>query len=174
MLKASSALVKEGGYAATGIDSLMQAAGVTSGAFYSHFASKNELFIALIEQELLNTRELWTSNPHTDVEQWLDFELERYLNLRHVRHPEGGCMLPSLSAEIARADVSVKEIYAEEMLKGITLLTQHLGTEERAWAFVCQMVGAILLARAMPNQATQKTIIESSKQFLRATLVNAK
>ncbi|HSY28818.1 MAG TPA: TetR/AcrR family transcriptional regulator, partial [Burkholderiaceae bacterium] len=47
LLNVSSALIKEGGYAATGIDSLMQAAGVTSGAFYSHFASKKELFGAL-------------------------------------------------------------------------------------------------------------------------------
>jgi TetR/AcrR family transcriptional repressor of nem operon len=173
LLKASSALVKQGGYAATGIDSLMQAAGVTSGAFYSHFASKNELLKALIEQELFNTRELWTSNPHTDFAPWLDFELDRYLNLRHVRHPDAGCMLPSLGAEIARADVSVKEIYAEEMLKGVSLLTQRLGSEQRAWAFMSQMVGAILLARAMPNEAAQKTIIESSKQFLRDALLAA-
>jgi TetR/AcrR family transcriptional repressor of nem operon len=170
LLNVSSALIKEGGYAATGIDSLMQAAGVTSGAFYSHFASKKELFGALIAQELFISREQWAKNPHASAEYWLSYELDRYLNLRHVRHPDAGCILPTLGAEIARADSSVKEIYEEEMLKGVAILTQRLGSEERAWAMICQMVGAMLLARAMPTEAGQIAILESSKHFLRGAL----
>jgi len=166
LLKVSGALIKEGGYAATGIDSLMQAAGVTSGAFYSHFSSKTELLKALVEHELFNSRALWAEKPDASVEEWLEFELDRYLNMRHVRHPEAGCMLPALGAEIARSDVAVKEIYEQEMLKVVAVLAQRLGCDERAWAFICQMVGAMLLARAMPTAAGQKTIIESSKHFL--------
>jgi TetR/AcrR family transcriptional repressor of nem operon len=174
LLNVSSALIKEGGYAATGIDSLMQAAGVTSGAFYSHFASKKELFGALIAQELFISREQWAENPHSSAEDWLSYELDRYLTLRHVRHPDAGCILPTLGAEIARADASVKEIYEEEMLKGVAILTQRLGSEERAWAMICQMVGAMLLARAMPTEAGQTAILESSKHFLRGALSAAR
>lgn len=174
LLNVSSALIKEGGYAATGIDSLMQAAGVTSGAFYSHFASKKELFGALIAQELFISREQWAENPHSGAEDWLNYELDRYLNLRHVRHPDAGCILPTLGAEIARADTSVKEIYEEEMLKGVAILAQRLGSEEQAWAMICQMVGAMLLARAMPTEAGQSAILESSKRFLRDTLSTAR
>ncbi len=170
LLKVSGALIKEGGFAATGIDSLMQAAGVTSGAFYSHFASKTELLQALVEQELFNSRALWAEKPDASVEEWLDFELHRYLNLRHVRHPEAGCMLPALGAEIARADLTVKKVYEQEMLKVVALLTQRLGNEEHAWAFICQMVGALLLARAMPGEAGQKAILEASKRFLHDAL----
>jgi TetR/AcrR family transcriptional repressor of nem operon len=170
LLAISGAALKQGGFAATGVDALMQAAGVTSGAFYSHFASKNDLLKAVITQELTNSREGWLRNPHTDAEKWLDFELERYLNLRHVRHPEAGCMLPSLGAEIARAEDAVKDLFAEEMQKGVAILAERLGSDERAWAFTCQLVGAVLMARAMPDKASQTAIIEASKSFLRAAL----
>ncbi len=170
LLAVSSSLIKQGGYAATGIDALMGAAGVTSGAFYSHFASKGELLKALIGHELAISREGWQHNPHADAADWLEFELERYLNLSHIRHPESGCMLPSLGAEIGRADKEVKALFEEEMRKGVAILAERTGNEASAWAFICQLVGAVLMARAMPDKASQAMVIESSKSFLRAAL----
>ena len=48
LLRSSGALIKEGGFSATGIDAIAQTAGVTSGAMYSHFSSKSDLFLSLI------------------------------------------------------------------------------------------------------------------------------
>lgn len=170
LLKTSGGLVKKSGFAATGVDALMQAAGVTSGAFYSHFSSKTDLLKALIESELLASREMWAGNPHESAEEWTDFELDRYLNLGHVKHPEAGCVLPTLAAEIARADSSVKELYEKELMKGQEILAKRVGSDDLAWAFLCQLVGAILMARAMPSVAMQRTIIEASKRFLKDAL----
>lgn len=170
LLKASGALAKKGGFAATGVDALMQAAGVTSGTFYSHFSSKSDLLKALIENELQISRDMWAGNPHETVEEWITFELVRYLNLSHVKHPEAGCILPSLGAEIARSDKSVKELYEREMLKGTEILSKKLGSEDLAWAFVSQLVGSLVLARAMSTEESQKAIIESSKRFLKRTV----
>lgn len=167
LLKSSGGLVKKGGFAATGVDALMQAAGVTSGAFYSHFSSKTDLLKALIQSELLASREMWAGNPHETAEEWIDFELDRYLNLAHIKHPEAGCALPPLAAEIARADASVREIYEKELLKGQQILATRMGSEDLAWAFICQLVGAILVARAMPDETMQRTVIEASKRFLK-------
>jgi len=167
LLNVSGALVKDKGFAATGVDALMQASGVTSGAFYSHFGSKGDLLKALIESELTASRQMWAGNPHETAEDWIEFELDRYLSMSHVRHPEAGCVLPSIGAEIARADKSVKELYETELLKGHEVLTRRLGNGDLAWAFLCQLVGAILLARAMPGGKAQKAILESSKRFLK-------
>lgn len=167
LLKASGNLVKKSGFAATGVDALMQAAGVTSGAFYSHFSSKTDLLKALIESELLASRQMWAGNPHETAEEWISFELDRYLSLAHVKHPEAGCVLPSLAAEIARADSTVRELYEKELLKGQEILARRVGSDDLAWAFICQLVGAILMARAMPSEAMQRTIIEASKRFLK-------
>lgn len=167
LLKASGALVKDRGFAASGVDALTEAAGVTSGAFYSHFASKNDLLKALIESELQSSREMWAGNPHQTAEDWIGFELDRYLSMSHVRHPEAGCVLPALGAEIARASEEVRAACAQELARGIEILEQRLGSQDLAWAFLCQMVGAILMARTMPNQKSQRAVIESSKRFLR-------
>ncbi|WP_334188003.1 TetR/AcrR family transcriptional regulator [Noviherbaspirillum sp.] len=167
LLKASGAVVKANGFAATGVDALMQAAGVTSGAFYSHFSSKSDLLKALIESELLASREMWAGNPHETAEEWLSFELDRYLSFSHVRHAGAGCILPSLAAEISRADDSVRDLFEKELLKGQQVLATRLRSEELAWAFLCQLVGAILMARAMPSETMQRSIIESSKHFLK-------
>jgi TetR/AcrR family transcriptional regulator, transcriptional repressor for nem operon len=167
LLKTSGGMIKKRGYAATGVDALMQAAGVTSGAFYSHFSSKTDLLKALIESELLASRDMLAGNPHETAEEWIGFELDRYLNLGHVKHPEAGCVLPSLAAEISRADTSVRELYEQEMLKGHEVLAKRLGSDELAWAFICQLVGAILVARAMPGEAMQRTIVDASKRFVK-------
>jgi AcrR family transcriptional regulator len=167
LIEASSALIKQGGYAATGVDKLMEGAGMTSGAFYSHFGSKAELLAALIPYELQLSRDAWQNNPHTEPAAWLEFELERYLNLKHVRHPEAGCMLPSLGAEIARADAVTRKMFEDEMNKGAAVLEAKLGSATLAWAFICQLAGAILIARAMPSRETQFAILESGKLLLR-------
>lgn len=167
LLKASGALVKQRGFAATGVDALMQAAGVTSGAFYSHFSSKSELLKALVESELQASREMWAGNPHETAEDWLNFELDRYLNMGHVRHPDAGCVLPSLGAEIARADMPVRELFETELRKGQEGLAQRLGSDDLAWAFLCQLVGAMLIARALPDESSQRAVIDASKRFLK-------
>ena len=171
LIHASSALIKQHGYAATGVDKLMEASGVTSGAFYSHFGSKSELLQALIPYELQLSRDGWKSNPHTEPAAWLEFEMERYLNLKHARHPEAGCMLPSLGAEIARADDATRKVFQEEMERGVAMLEEKLGSVELAWAFICQLVGAILMARAMPTKAGQLAVLKSSKLFLAQSLL---
>ena len=170
LLQTTGALVKESGFATTGVDALMQAAGVTSGTFYSHFSSKTDLLKALIENELQISRDMWAGNPHESAEEWIDFELDRYLSLSHVKHPQSGCVLPALGAEIARADPDVKLLYAQELRKGTKILAKRLGSESLAWAFICQLVGALVMARAMPTEAGQKMVIESSKQFLKRAI----
>lgn len=174
LLKASGALAKTAGFAATGVDALMQSAGVTSGAFYSHFASKSDLLKALIENELAASRAMWAGNPHESAEEWIDFELNRYLSPSHVRHPEAGCILPPLAAEIARSDKPIKALYEKELRKGVAILAKRLGSEDLAWAFICQLVGAVLMARAMPTEKGQTMVIESSKRFLKDSLARAK
>ncbi|ANJ75689.1 TetR/AcrR family transcriptional regulator [Ralstonia insidiosa] len=166
LLKATARKVKISGFAATGVDALAQAAGMTSGAFYSHFGSKSDWLKALIESELAASREMWAGNPHDTAQDWLRFELDRYLNLAHVKHPEAGCAVPGLAAEIARADNSVRALYQEEMRKGHAVLAQRLGDDDAAWAMIAQLVGAIHIARAMPDEAMQQVVIEASKRFL--------
>lgn len=170
LLVISGQLAKKNGFSATGVDGFMQAAGVTSGAFYSHFSSKNDLFKALIENELQNSIQMWQDNPHQDLTAWIDFEIERYLSLEHVQKAEHGCILPALATEVARAEDDIKSIYQQELMRGQQLFAQHLANEALAWGFMSQLVGAILLARSISDLEIQKSILKSSQYFIHQAL----
>lgn len=170
LLKISAQLAKKQGFANTGVDSFMQAAQMTSGAFYSHFSSKNELFEALIESELQHSFQAWQANPHEKLSDWIDFELDRYLAFSHVQRPDHGCAIPALATEVARSSESTKQCFQQEMLRGHALFTQHLGSETQAWAVLCQLVGAIVMARSMADEHLQHEILNSSKWMIKNML----
>ncbi|MEG0343502.1 MAG: TetR/AcrR family transcriptional regulator [Acinetobacter sp.] len=173
LLDISGQLAKRNGFNATGVDGFMKAAGVTSGAFYSHFSSKNDLFKALIENELQHSIQMWQDNPYDEPAQWIDFELNRYLALSHVEQPERGCALPSLASEIARSDDEIKQAYQNELIRGQKIFLKHLDSEETAWAVMCQLVGAILMARSIADDALKVTILESSKKSINAFIAHS-
>lgn len=166
LLQACGALIKERGFSATGVDGMAQAAGVTSGAFYSHFASKSELLKALIAYELQHSTELWAGKLDASFDQWLAYVMNHYLSLDHVKHAASGCVLPALGAEVARADPSVKAVFAHELQHGIDALAARLGSQQLATAVISQLVGALVLARAMPTRQGQQRVLDASKAVL--------
>lgn len=170
LLNISGQLAKKNGFANTGVDSFMNAAQMTSGAFYSHFSSKQDLFKALIEAELQKSLLDWQDNPHEDLAEWIDFELERYLAISHVQRADHGCILPALSSEVARSDDEIKQLYQSELIRGHALFVKHLGREDLAWAVMCQLVGAILMARTVADDMLKIMILNSSKWMIRQSL----
>lgn len=62
LLQTASKLFAELGYARTTTAQLAQAAGVTEPIIYRHFASKRDLFVALVEQTGQRTLELWNES----------------------------------------------------------------------------------------------------------------
>lgn len=170
LLNISGQLAKKNGFANTGVDSFMKAAQMTSGAFYSHFSSKQDLFKALIEAELQKSLLDWQENPHEDLAAWIDFELERYLAISHVQRADQGCILPALSSEVARSDDEIKRLYQSELIRGHALFVKHLGREDLAWAVMCQLVGAILMARTVADDMVKIMILNSSKWMIRQSL----
>lgn len=166
LLNITGQIAKKNGFAATGVDGFMKAAGVTSGAFYSHFSSKQELLKALIEHELQHSFDMWQNNPHDNAQDWIEFELDRYLTPSHLEHPEQGCVLPTLATEVARADDTIKQAYEKELLRGHALFSAHLASEEKAWAMMSQLVGTVLIARAMHDPELQKSILQANKMII--------
>jgi len=170
LLNISGQLAKKNGFNATGVDSFMKAAGVTSGAFYSHFSSKNHLFKALIKNELQNSIQMWQDNPHEHPADWIDFELNRYLALSHVEQPEQGCVIPALASEIARSDDEIKQLYQQELIRGHQIFLKYFKNEEIAWAVISQLVGAILISRSIHDHSLKVIILQSSKKNIKNML----
>jgi AcrR family transcriptional regulator len=168
LLKQAGALAKREGFANTGVDAMTAAAGLTAGAFYAHFGSKSEMLEALIEQELEASLAMFERAECVGLDQLV----AGYLSLAHVEHPEAGCCLPALSAEIARAAEPARRTFERSVKKLQALLAERLGDSDRAWALLTQAVGAVMLARALPTRTTRKSLLDGvRRQILSA--VNA-
>lgn len=172
LLDSSRALAKRQGFASTGVDALMQAVGLSGGAFYGHFGSKAELFAALVEQELEHsTRMLAGADAGSDARAAPDGRarlarsLKRYLSSAHAQQPEAGCALPALGAEIARAEPAVRA----GVERSLGLLQRRWadaldGDDDTAWALLSQCVGALVLARAVESERTRREILAANRR----------
>ncbi|ORW95555.1 hypothetical protein AWB92_10210 [Mycobacterium sp. IEC1808] len=168
LLRAGTRSMKVAGFNGIGVDGLAAAADVTSGAFYSNFANKEAMLEAIIEaavgEPFLSDTE---SASKTECRAKLKNFLAEYLSTYHVENPGDGCVMPTLSADVARAGVSTREAYEHK----ITALAQRVADvldgadrERRAWSVVALMVGAVSISRAMADPATQADVIDAASE----------
>jgi len=160
-------LAKKRGFAAAGVDDLAAAAGVTSGSVYKHFVGKSELLSAIITAELGRSAARFAAVPAGDHTR-LDKALAAYLSGEHVARPEAGCALPSLAADVARADPDVRRAFEKGLLMVHAEVKRHVHSGDAAWALIAQSVGAVMLARAMQDDAKRRKVLAAVKRNARA------
>jgi TetR/AcrR family transcriptional repressor of nem operon len=173
LLNLSSAISKERGFDSMSVDTLMAAAGLTGGAFYAHFKSKEELFVEVIGRELARSLEMLSPEEGQTPVEWLSKIFDNYLNTGHVRHPESGCVVPSLGPEIARAEPEVKKLYEAAMIAVKERWTEVVVDPNVAWAVICQLIGTIVVARAMSSRRVMEEIVNASRMQLERTIATS-
>lgn len=171
IVKNAGAVAKKKGFQATGVDDLIKASGLTSGAFYKHFASKDELLQSVIRHEMGRTKALFFDGQEEDEKVTLSDIAKQYLSVLHVAHPESGCMLPSLTAEVARADDASRDHFENGLLELHQFLSS-ISNPQTAWAALSMSMGAISIARASTNESTQKAILSACVAQLKAMDTN--
>lgn len=162
LLDKSAALAKKKGFGTTGVDALMAEAGMTSGAFYSHFKSKPDMLKALLEKEMARTGAMMDC-PDTEA---LLKAMRRYLSMEHMASPETGCVIPSLGAEISRADAATRSAFEQGLVHLKTRIQEKLPSEGDAWAAISMAVGAIMIARGMVDPKTQQDILGAAADHI--------
>lgn len=161
LVKSSAALAKQGGFTTTGVDALMKAIGLSGGAFYAHFASKEALFAEIVSHELAASLERMQCQNAEELKK----RLAEYLSLEHVKNIESGCPLPALGDELIRAGDGCRGQVQQGLLKWQENWANVAG-EENAWAAISQCVGALLLARMFDQSEAQKKVLNASKNLL--------
>lgn len=130
------------GHAGTNIDDIMLAAGLTRGAFYAHFTSKDDLFAEAIRtgQGLLG--QLRGGEPPA--------VLKAYLDKANLAVTAQGCTLSALPGDAARAPLAARLAYANVLYAAIAELARGKPRKLDADATVVAIlaVGAVTLARA--------------------------
>jgi AcrR family transcriptional regulator len=164
ILQAAALLFREKGYAATGLDELMARAGLTSGAFYAHFQSKQQLLELTIDEMLQRSREILLKGTEAlEGDEFLDVLLENYVSEAHRDRPGQGCPLPSLAAELYRESKDSPEKIAAHLnhLVDIMMKKQNELSRQAALLLLSEAVGAVLLSRMVKGEALSAEILEA-------------
>ena len=160
ILEEAAKLFKSKGFDGAGVDSVMQAAGLTHGGFYAHFDSKSALMAETVALSAEKSRQAWLDGlDELTPDQRVQTLLMRYLNAPHCQDPthEAACPFAAMGADIARADDKVRETGAEELAALLSGLTGALddAEDERAAdlaaGFLAAAVGGVMLARILPE-----------------------
>jgi AcrR family transcriptional regulator len=163
LVQAAARTLKTSGFNGVGVDGMAAAAGVTSGAFYSNFPNKTAMLEAVIEAGLgepfLSDTDSMT--PAEGRARLIAF-LQEYISTDHSLDPAEGCVMPALSADVARAQPAVKDAYQRKMIALIDRISELLDGEQsdrrrRAWSIVALMVGSIVIARGMPERSESRS-----------------
>src|SRR5262249_2927526 len=103
VLAEAAAAIRESGPDGIGVAAIMAKAGITHGAFYAHFQSKDDLVAQAISRMFEESSEKFLRRTENlPAAAALANYLDMYLSTRHRDAPQSGCPLPSLSGEVAR------------------------------------------------------------------------
>ena len=153
VVDAASVLFRERGIEGAGVAEVMKAAGLTHGGFYNHFSSKEALTLEALEQAF---REMSDERARAPT---LKTMLKGYLSEGARRNPGKACPAAGLAGDVSRQPQAVKARFAlgvEEILASLSeRLVEEAGAPEgaartRAIDLLTRMVGAVVLARAVP------------------------
>ncbi len=170
IVEATSRGFRKYGYDGIGVDGLAKAAGVTSGAFYSHLGSKGGAFNIALEvglDEVIDTLPKVQSENGTD---WVKEFAEYYLGKTHRNDLECGCAMATLTSEVVRSDVEIHNLYEKKMTIIVDLVARGLaGNSEqdrraRAWSMLGVLIGGINVVRALKSAKLSEEVAGSIKQ----------
>jgi TetR/AcrR family transcriptional repressor of nem operon len=169
ILEQAARLFRVRGFSGVSVSEIMKATGLTHGAFYNHFESKDALMVECIahasEQSLQHLGQAQQS-----PRQMLDY-VQLYLSGAHRDAPGEGCVMAALAGEIAREPV-VKACFTAHFKGMLTRLSAHFpwaskrSARRDAIRMISSMVGAVILARALDDSDLSDEILrEVAAQF---------
>ena len=170
IVNAASLAIRRSGYAGTGVADIMKEAGLTHGAFYAHFESREAMLAEAADRagaasNAAASRLLATVPP----EDALRTLIEAYLSTAHIKGIETGCPVSALGSEMPRQSPEVRRAATLRIKEMIDLVARQMpdwgqpAAHERALVTVATMVGTLVLARAVDES-------NLSEQFSRAAI----
>jgi len=163
-----------------GVANVMAKAGLTHGAFYAHFKSKDALIDETIKEMALAARGKFdTVSADLGPSDALRTYVEFYLSARHRDNTQTSCPLPWLAGDIARLGAPSRKRYGAS-LAGLTEILalrlralEHADADAAASSVVAELVGALALSRAVADREQSDLILSRSRQSILARLALA-
>jgi TetR/AcrR family transcriptional repressor of nem operon len=173
ILTAAARLFRERGVSATGVDSITEDAGLTHGAVYSHFGSKEAIAAEAIRLALQGSKRLWRRlAERKGGEKAFPAIVAEYLSRDHRDAVGQGCVVAALGGEIARQPQSVRDAFTAELKDVLEFLAELMSGDdparryEDAIAAFASMAGALILARAVSDETLSDLILKTTAKRL--------
>jgi TetR/AcrR family transcriptional regulator, transcriptional repressor for nem operon len=167
IIDVASRQFREHGVAAVGLAGIMTDAGLTNGAFYAHFGSKEDL----VREVLCSAgkpNEMWQAATKSGA--GLASTIRGYLSSAHRDNPGRGCPTSALVAEIARHPKATRDAFTGKVAGIIELIAGELNSRtererrQKAVAVYGLMVGTLQLARAVNDKRLSEEILQSGAE----------
>lgn len=174
VINVASRLFREHGFDGIGLKDLMKGAGLTQGAFYKQFASKDDLSARAATRALENALDRWKGAAEDNPQDPLGEVLAFYLSMEHRAKRKDGCPVAALGSDAARQGVDLKASFEAGIEEQLELLGSWIGDthrdqfSNRAMAILSTMVGAVILARAVNNTDLARGFLDTAAEQVRA------
>ncbi len=173
IVKDASRRVRAEGLTGAAVATVMRDTGLTHGGFYKHFESKDELLVESLHEafrEIIdNLARVAEKSPAGEA--WKTI-VKTYLSLEYCDRVETGCPMAALAPELARVDRKMKPRVVAELVNYKARLTPFMPgrrTEDKERAFFVifsTMIGAIQIARLLPDSAMREKVLGNAREFL--------
>jgi len=166
MLESAARRFKSDGLDGAGIATLVADAGLTNGAFYGHFASKDDLIASVVAQQLAEQTATVAALPPGP--ESVEMFVGAYLSPAHRDDVAGGCPNAALLDEIGRRDDAIRDAYTDGVRGLIAAIAQHLeagderDAQDRAIALFTLVVGSLQTARAVTDRELADRILTTA------------
>src|SRR5215212_7176167 len=153
ILEAAGRRFKQDGIDGAGVAAVMSDAGLTNGAFYAHFASKEDLVAHVLAEQLRAQRQAFDARPSDRA--GLEAFIRAYLSPEHRDQCADGCPAAALLDEIVRRPTATRQVFTDELMGVIDDIASRLdptnteAAQTDALTVFGLMVGTLQLARAL-------------------------
>ena len=173
VINVASRLFREHGFDGIGLKDLMEAAGLTQGAFYKQFASKEDLAAQASTRALESAYCRWTAAATANPEDPLGPVIGFYLSAGHREEKTDGCPIVALGSDAARHGDAVKASFETgirthlDVLERLISETQGEEFRSKAMAILSLMVGALTLSRVVNDPGLAQAFLDTAAAQVR-------
>lgn len=178
VINVASRLFREHGFDGIGLKDLMKSAGLTQGAFYKQFTSKEDLAAQASRRALESTFSRWSAAATANPEDPLGAVVAFYLSAEHREERLDGCPVVALGSDAARQGADVKASFEAGIKQYLEMLGPWIGSAKgkksraKAMAILSTMVGAVLLARAVNDPDLAQAFLDAATTQVRAAIAD--
>src|SRR4051812_9117269 len=169
IIEAAGRRLKRDGIEGSGVAALMADAGLTNGAFYAHFDSKEDLVASTVAEQLREQRDAFSGQPLEEI-------VRAYLSVPHRDDIGAGCPSAALLDEIVRSSDAVKRAYTDGLLAIIDDAAARMVPDDpqsarlQTLGVFALMVGTLQVSRALADQRLADEVLEQGIQNALALL----